>query len=88
MLTTKKKAGIIEKFRGHAADPGSVEIQTAILSEEIQRLAGHLKKNPKDNHSRKGLLGMVAKRKKLLDYLRREDSRRYNSLIKKIELKK
>ena len=88
MLATKKKAGIIEKFRSHAADTGSVEIQTAILSEEIKRLTEHLKKNPKDNHSRRGLLGMVAKRKKLLDYLKREDARRYNSLVKKIGLKK
>ncbi len=88
MLPTKKKAGIIEKFRGHPADTGSIEVQVALLSEEIKRLADHLKKNPKDNHSRKGLLGMVSKRKKLLDYLRRENARRYNSVAKKLGLKK
>jgi len=88
MLPTKKKANIIEKHRSHPLDTGSIEVQTAILSEEIKRLAGHLKKNKKDNHSRKGLLGMVAKRKKLLDYLKHKNARRYNALIKKIGLKK
>lgn len=88
MLPTKKKAGIIEKHKTHPLDTGSIEVQTAILSEEIKRLTEHLKKNPKDNHSRRGLLGMVAKRKKLLDYLKRENVRRYNSLTKKLGLKK
>ena len=88
MLPTKKKASIIEKHRSHPLDTGSIEVQTAILSEEIKRLADHLKKNKKDNHSRKGLLGMVSKRKKLLDYLRRENTRRYNALAKKLGLKK
>ncbi|MDO8560875.1 MAG: 30S ribosomal protein S15 [bacterium] len=88
MLTTKKKTTIIEKFRGHATDTGSVDVQIALLTEEIKRLTDHLKKNKKDNHSRKGLLGMVAKRKKLLDYLKRENARRYNTVAKKLGLKK
>lgn len=88
MLTTKKKTAVIEKFRSHPTDTGSVDVQVALLSEGIKRLADHLKKNPKDNHSRKGLLGMVAKRKKLLDYLKRENARRYNAVAKKLGLKK
>jgi len=88
MLETKKRKKIIEKHKTHQTDTGSVEVQVAILSEEIDQLAKHLKKHPKDNHSRRGLLGMVSKRKRLLSYLAKEDEKRYNSLIKKLELKK
>ncbi len=88
MLTPKEKLKIIEQCKLHKLDTGSVEVQVALLSEEIRRLALHLKKHQKDNHSRRGLLMMVAKRKKLLDYLKREDEKRYNSLIKKLGLKK
>lgn len=88
MLTTKEKAKIIEKFRDHPSDTGSVEVQIALLTTEIKQLADHLKEHPKDNHSRKGLLGMVAKRKKLLDYLKRENAKSYNALVKKLGLKK
>ncbi|MDP2946038.1 MAG: 30S ribosomal protein S15 [bacterium] len=88
MLETKKKQKIIEKNKVLDTDTGSVEVQVSILSEEIDRLAKHLKKHPKDNHSRRGLLGMVSKRKRLLSYLAKEDEKRYNSLIKKIGLKK
>ena len=88
MLKTKKKQKIIEKNKVHDTDTGSVEVQVAILSEEIDQLAKHLKKHPKDNHSRRGLLGMVSKRKRLLSYLAKEDEKRYNSLIKKLGLKK
>ncbi len=88
MLETKKKQKIIEKNKVHDTDTGSVEVQVAILSEEIDQLAKHLKKHQKDNHSRRGLLGMVSKRKRLLSYLSKEDEKRYNSLIKKIGLKK
>lgn len=88
MLNTKKKSQIIEKYKLHPSDTGSLEIQVSLLSEEIKRLAEHLKKYAKDNHSRRGLLGMVARRKKLLDYLKREDTRRYNALVKKLGLKK
>ena len=88
MLKTKTKTKIIEKHKIHDTDTGSVEVQVAILSEEINQLAKHLKKHPKDNHSRRGLLGMVSKRRRLLSYLAKEDEKRYNSLIKKIGLKK
>jgi small subunit ribosomal protein S15 len=63
-------------------------VQIALLTEEIERLLSHLKKHQKDVHSKRGLLKMVSKRKKLLNYLKEEDTRRYNSTIKKIGLKK
>ncbi len=88
MLKTKQKSKIIEKHQVHDSDTGSVEVQVGILSEEIDHLAKHLKKHAKDNHSRRGLLGMVSKRKKLLSYLAEENEKRYNSLVKKLGLKK
>ena len=88
MLKIKAKTKIIKEHKVHDTDTGSVEVQVAILSEEIEQLAKHLKKHAKDNHSRRGLLGMVSKRKRLLNYLAKEDEKRYNSLIKKIGLKK
>jgi small subunit ribosomal protein S15 len=88
MLKTKQKSKIITEHQVHKTDTGSVEVQVGILSEEIEKLAKHLKKHAKDNHSRRGLLGMVSKRKRLLSYLQKEDEKRYNSLVKKIGLKK
>lgn len=88
MIKIKEKQKIIEKIKTHETDTGSAEVQIGILSEEIDRLARHLKKHPKDNHSRRGLLGMVSKRKRLLNYLESTDEKRYNSIVKKLELKK
>jgi len=88
MLKTKEKQKIIEKIKTHETDTGSAEVQVAILSEEIEKLAKHLKKHPKDNHSRRGLLGMVSKRKRMLNYLKETNEKRYNILVKKLELKK
>jgi small subunit ribosomal protein S15 len=88
MLTPEEKTEIIKKYKLHQKDTGSPEVQVALLTEEINRLIAHLKKHPKDFHSKRGLLKMVAKRKKLLRYLEREDKKRYNTLIKKIGLKK
>lgn len=88
MLRPKEKSKVIEKFKSHDKDTGSTEVQLAILTEEINRLAQHLKKHQKDNHSRRGLLGMVARRKKLLDYLLKTNVRKYNATIKKLGLKK
>ncbi len=79
---------MIEKFRVHNKDTGSSDVQIAILSEEITRLAEHLKKHPKDNHSRRGLLQMVAQRKRLLTFLSRDNEERYLKVIKKLGLKK
>ena len=88
MLTTKEKHKIIEKTKTHQTDSGSSEVQIGILTEEIEQLTKHLKKHPKDNHSRRGLLGMVSKRKQMLSYLQENNEKRYNSLIKKLGLKK
>ena len=88
MLTPEEKTKIIEKYKLHKVDTGSAEVQIALLTEEIKRLVLHLKTHPKDFHSKKGLLKMVAKRRKFLRYLKEEDEKRYNSIIKKIGLKK
>ncbi len=88
MLTTKEKQKIIEKTKTHETDSGSSEVQVGILTEEIEQLTKHLKKHPKDNHSRRGLLGMVSKRKRMLSYLQETDEKRYNHLIKKLGFKK
>lgn len=88
MLTPTEKSKIIAKYKIHNKDTGSCEVQIAIFTEEIKQLTNHLKKHPKDNHSRRGLLKMVSKRKKLLDYLLKEDEKRYKSIVKKIGLKK
>lgn len=88
MLTTKKKAAIIKDSARHEADTGSPDIQVALLSKQIDELAKHLKKNPKDFHSRRGLLQMVADRRVHLRYLENNDKRRYNAVIKKLGLKK
>ncbi len=88
MLTAKKKQPIIEKYKIHEKDTGSPEVQIAVLSAKIDALAKHLKKNHKDNHSRRGLLKMVAERRKLMSYLQKKDEKRYNSLMKNLEIKK
>ncbi len=87
-LAPKEKSKIIEKFKSHEKDTGSPEVQIALLTEEITQLAEHLKKHPKDNHSRRGLLGMVARRKKFLDYLKETNTRKYNAVVKKLGLKR
>ncbi|MBU3901151.1 30S ribosomal protein S15 [Patescibacteria group bacterium] len=88
MLKKQKKSKVIEEFQVHKTDTGSPEVQAAILTAQIKKLALHLKKHTKDNHSRFGLLKMVAKRKKLVDYLSKEDPERHKKLLKKLELKK
>lgn len=88
MLTPEEKTKLIKKYKLHNKDTGSPEIQIALLTEEIKGLVLHLKKHPKDFHSKRGLLKMVAKRKKLLNYLKKEGKKRYNSLVKKVGLKK
>lgn len=88
MLTPEEKEKIVEKYKLHKVDTGSAEVQIALLSEEIKRLVLHLKTHPKDFHSKRGLLKMVAKRRKFLKYLKEEDEKRYKSIIKKLGLKK
>lgn len=87
MLTSEEKTQIIKKYNIHETDTGSAEVQIALLSEEIQRLLGHLKENKNDNHSRRGLLKMVSKRRKLLKYLQSNDEKKYNEIVKKVGLK-
>jgi small subunit ribosomal protein S15 len=87
-LTIDKKAKIIKGHRLHDADTGSPEVQVALLTEQIGKLSGHLKLHKKDNHSRRGLLQMVNKRRRLLSYLRKKDEERYGSLTEKLELAK
>jgi small subunit ribosomal protein S15 len=88
VITSRKKTNIIEEYRVHDKDSGSVEIQTALLTKQITELITHLKKHPKDNHSRRGLLKMVGKRKKLLDYLDKNNKKSYTQVVKKLGLKK
>ena len=86
MLNPQEKTKIIQKVRIHDKDTGSVEAQVALFCEEIDRLAKHLKKHSKDNSSRMGLLKMVAKRRRLLDFLKRESPKRHTALVKKLDL--
>lgn len=88
MLKPKQKQKIVKEFGGHESDTGSAAVQIALLTTEINELASHLKKHPKDNHSRRGLLKMVSRRKTLLEYLKGNDPERYNEVIKKLGLKK
>ena len=87
MLEQKEKLKIIDKFKIHPADSGSPEVQVGIVTEEIRKLLLHLKKHAKDFHSKRGLLKMVAKRRTLLAFLKRENEKRYKSLLKKVGLK-
>ena len=88
VLNPKQKIKVMERVRKHDTDTGSADVQIAILSEEIKRLASHLKKHPKDNHSRRGLLTMVSKRKRFLEYLQKTNKTSYEKLIKKLGLRK
>ena len=88
MLTKKAKTKAIKNVQKHDSDTGSPEVQVSILTKQINELATHLKKHKKDIHSRRGLLGMVADRRVHLKYLKKKDTRRYNTLTKKLNLKK
>lgn len=88
MLEIKRKTKIITDFRSHDKDTGSARVQIALLTETIEELTKHLKKHKKDNHSRRGLLAMVSKRRRLLDYLAKTNPKSYNSVTKKLGLKR
>lgn len=88
MLSKKKKANAIAGTRIHDKDTGSPEVQISLLSKQIDELASHLKKHPKDKHSRRGLLQMVANRRTHLGYLKKKNEKRYASVVKKLELSK
>ncbi len=88
MLTKTKKQKVIAVAKIHDVDTGSPEVQIALLSKRIEDLAAHLKKNTKDTHSRRGLLQMVADRQKHMKYLQKKSTKRFNAIMKKLELKK
>jgi small subunit ribosomal protein S15 len=88
MLTKIKKQRVVKETKIHSNDTGSPEVQVSILTRSIEELAKHLKKNPKDKHSRRGLLGMVAKRQKHMNYLLKKNPGRYKTLTRKLGLKK
>jgi small subunit ribosomal protein S15 len=87
-LSTEQKASVMKDFQTGKNDTGSPEVQVALLSARINELSGHFQTHKKDNHSRMGLLRMVSKRRKLLDYLKRVDLKRYTSLVEKLGLRK
>ena len=87
-LDTDKKADIVNKFRTHDHDTGSPEVQIALLTERIGYLTEHFKTHVKDHHSRRGLLKMVSKRRRLLDYLKRVSLDRYRKVVGSLNLRK
>jgi len=88
MLTKPKKNKTIKDTQRHDADTGSPEVQIALLTRRIEELTKHLKKNIKDKHSRRGLLQMVADRKTHMNYLQKKDPRKFNAVMKKLDMKK
>jgi small subunit ribosomal protein S15 len=87
-ITAEKKNDLIGQYKQHEGDTGSPEVQIALLTERITNLTEHLKDHKQDHHSRRGLLKMVGKRRKLLDYLKREDVNRYRDLIQNLGIRK
>ena len=88
MLAREEKQAIIDQYRAHATDTGSPEVQIAILSERIGQLTEHFKTHAKDHASRRGLLMLVSKRRRLLDYLKQHDTERYKDVIQKLGIRK
>ncbi|WP_413876712.1 30S ribosomal protein S15 [Albidovulum sp.] len=87
-ITAEEKARVMKEFATKSGDTGSPEVQVAILSSRIAALTEHFKSHAKDNHSRRGLLKLVAQRRKLLDYLKRADEARYGKLIERLGLRR
>lgn len=87
-LHTEKKAELIDKFRTHESDTGSPEVQIALLTERISYLTEHFKTHAKDHHSRRGLLKMVSKRRRLLNYLKKSSLDRYRKTVAALNLRK
>jgi len=84
----ERRGEVIQQFRSHATDTGSPEVQVALLSKRIERLTQHFKTHAKDHHSRRGLLRMVGRRRRLLDYLRSVNHQRYRSVIERLGLRR
>ena len=87
-LSKDRKTELIGNYKTHESDTGSPEVQVAILSERITYLTEHFKSHAKDHHSRRGLLMLVGKRRRLLDYLKTKDTQRYSDLIKRLNIRK
>jgi small subunit ribosomal protein S15 len=87
-MTDERRAEILKDFATKPGDTGSPEIQVALLSERIKNLTEHFKSHVKDNHSRRGLLAMVSQRRSLLDYLKRKDQSRYQTLIERLGIRR
>jgi len=87
-LDKDTKSAIVDEYATHDGDTGSPEVQIALLTERIKSLTDHLRSYPKDNHSRRGLLKLVGQRRRLLDYLRSNDTDRYAELIKRLGIRK
>ncbi len=85
-LTKEEKAKVVKQFELHEGDTGSPEVQIALLSKQIEELSEHLKVHKKDNHSRRGLLQLVGKRRRLLQYLKENETERHDALVKKLKL--
>ena len=88
MLTKAKKQRIIKDTRIHETDTGSAEVQISLITKRIDELTKHLKKNQRDNHSRRGLLQLVADRQSHMKYLQKKNTKRYDTLMKKLDLKR
>jgi len=87
-MTAERKVALVKEYATKAGDTGSPEVQVAILTERINYLTEHFKLHKKDNHSRRGLLTMVSKRRSLLDYLKSKDEERYQALIKRLDIRR
>lgn len=87
-ITAEKKQEVIKEYATKKDDTGSPEVQVAILTNRINELSNHMQTHKKDLHSRRGLLAMVAKRRKLLDYLKKKDEARYQDLIKRLNIRR
>ena len=87
-ITVEEKARVLKEYATKAGDTGSPEVQVAILTSRINTLTEHFKTHKKDNHSRRGLLKLVAQRRKLLDYLKRKEEARYQDLIKRLGIRR
>ena len=88
VLTKEKKSELMNKHQTHDGDTGSTEVQIAIFTERINYLTEHFKDHKKDHHSRRGLLKLVGKRRRLLDYLKSKDFQRYKNIVEKLNLRK
>jgi len=87
-ITAERRTALIGEYQAQAADTGSPEVQVALLTERISNLTDHLKTHAKDFHSRRGLLMLVGRRRRLLDYLKRKDQSRYELLISRLKLRR